>query len=93
MRAVNEKLFTAVGFCFSAFMLVTALLLSVRLTAESERLSELEAEYEALCREHNILTAEYESAVSLEEIERHATQVLGMQRCQPEQIIYLPAIP
>ena len=93
VKKVNESLFYAIEFCFSALLLVITLLLSISLTAEGDALAELEAALEKARTENEILTAEYESTVSLEEIEKYAIEVLGMQRCDPSQIIYVSEQP
>ena len=89
MKEIKEKLFLAIEFSFSAVLLVIILLLSIRLTAESDRVTELEREYKQLSVKNEILCAEYENTICLEDIERYATEILGMQRCNSSQIIYV----
>ena len=93
VKKVNESLFLAIEFCFSAVLLVITLLLSIRLTAEGDRLAELEAAVKNARTENEILTAQYENTVSLEDIEKYAIEILGMQRCDPSQIIYVSEQP
>ena len=93
VKKVNESLFYAIEFCFSALLLVITLLLSIRLTAEGDRLAELEAAVKNARTENEILTAQYENTVSLEDIEKYAIEILGMQRCDPSQIIYVSEQP
>lgn len=90
MKNVNESLFHAICFCFSALLLVMSLLGSIRLAAANDRNVRLERQIRALQEENAVLRQRYESSISLEEVERYATEVLGMQRCTPAQIIYLP---
>lgn len=89
MKQLRETLFKAVGFCFSAVMLVLSLLSSISLADVNDTAARLEREVERLQTENEILRAKYENSVSLEEIESYASQVLGMQRCSPGQIFYI----
>lgn len=89
IKSVSEVLFRAVCLCFSAVMIVLSLLTSIQLAAVNDEAARLEREVEALKTENEILSAEYQNSLSLEEIERYATQVLGMQRQTPRQIIYI----
>jgi len=82
-------MFRAVGFLFSAVLLILSLLSSIKLAAVNDRAAELEKQVERIETETQILRAEYENSRSLREIERYATEVLGMQRCSPGQIIYI----
>ena len=91
MKDLNERLFIAVNFCFSAALLIGFLLCSIRLNKESVAVSQLEAQREALRRENEMLTARYESSISLEEIDSYATERLGMQRCESGQIVIIDA--
>ena len=76
-------------FCFSAVMIVLSLLFSINITAINDQAEKLQKQIEALKIENEILRAEYENSISLEEIERYATHVLGMQRRSPGQIQYI----
>ena len=89
MKQIGEKLFRVVVLCFSAALLVLSLLTSIKLAAVNDRAAKLETQVEQLKTQNGILRAEYENSISLEEIERYATEVLGMQRCAPSQIIYI----
>ena len=88
MKQLNETLFTAVTLCFSALLLVMTLLTGIKLAAVNDA-ARLEQETARLRTQNGILEAEYENSLSLEEIERYAEEVLGMQRCTPEQMIYI----
>ena len=89
MKQLNETLFTAVTLCFSALLLVMTLLTGIKLAAVNDTAARLEQETARLRTQNGILEAEYENSLSLEEIERYAEEVLGMQRCTPEQMIYI----
>ena len=89
MKQVNELLFRAVILSFSALLLVLTLLCSIRLTAERDRVSRLNREIRTAEEECGALRGRYESSRSLAEIERYATQVLGMQHCEAGQLIWL----
>lgn len=89
MKQLNETLFTAVTLCFSALLLVMTLLTGIKLAAVNDAAARLEQETARLRTQNGILEAEYENSLSLEEIERYAEEVLGMQRCIPEQMIYI----
>ena len=86
MKRVCENLFRAVGFCFSALLLILSLLTSIKLAAVNDRAVGLEQQVAQLEEDNAVLRARCESSLSLEEIERYATQELGMQRCLPGQI-------
>ena len=89
MKQLNETLFTAVTLCFSALLLVMTLLTGIKLAAVNDAAARLEQETARLRTQNGILEADYENSLSLEEIERYAEEVLGMQRCTPEQMIYI----
>lgn len=89
IKRVSELLFRAVGFLFSAVLLVLSLLTSIKLAAVNDTAAKLETQVSQLKSENQVLRAQYENSISLEEIETYATQVLGMQRCSPGQIIYI----
>ena len=89
MKTISEILFRAVCFCFSAVILILSLLTSIKLAAVNDTAAELDAAVGRLKTENEILRAEYENSLSLEEIERYASEKLGMQRQTPRQIIYI----
>ena len=89
MKKLSFSLFVAVVFVFSAFITVLSLLASIKLNAlgdSAARLSEMAAELE---KENRQLSAQAETVMSLEELERYAIDKLGMQHCTSEQIIYI----
>ena len=89
MRQINEILFRAVCLCAAVLMLLMSLLCSIRVAAVNERAAKLERENAALTEEIAMLTARSESRLSLEELERCASEKLGMQRLTPGQIIMM----
>ena len=89
MKEICEALFRAIGFCFSAALIILSLLTSIKLAAVNDTAAELERSVSKLHNENEILRAAYENSISLEEIERYAIEELGMQRCSPSQIIYV----
>ena len=86
---MNGILFRVIFIGFSLVLLVSALLGSIRLAALNEELTGLEKSLKTLKEENRVLQARVESSLSLEELERHATEELGMQRLSPGQIIYI----
>lgn len=86
---MNGILFRAICIGFSLLLLVSALLGSIRLAALNEELTGLEKSLKTLKEENRVLQARVESSLSLEELERRATEELGMQRLSPGQIIYI----
>lgn len=89
MGRMNGILFRAICIGFSLLLLVSALLGAIRLAALSEELNTLEKTLKTLKEENRVLHARVESSLSLEELERRATEELGMQRLSPGQIIYI----
>ena len=85
-KRTSEILFDAVAAFFSAVMLVLSLLCAVKLAAVNDRAAELKKENERLKTENQILLAQWENSMSLEELERYAIEKLGMQRPTPGQI-------
>ena len=73
MRKRSTALFKAVCVVFSVCTIVLCLLWRVRLAQTEER----------------VLTARYDSSISLEELDSYARGVLGMQPPEPGQIVYL----
>ena len=81
-------MFKDVCIVFSLLLLVLCLFWRVRLAQTEERIAALEDAIEKAENEGRVLTARYESSMSLEELDAYARQVLGMQPPGPEQIIY-----
>lgn len=86
---MNGILFRVICISFSLALLVSALLGSIRLAALNEELTGLEKSLKTMKEENRVLQARVESSLSLEELERRATEELGMQRLSPGQIIYI----
>lgn len=89
MKKIYPVFFVAVVFSFSAVMLIFSLLCSIKLSALNDsvnKLSSLIAETET---ETEHLVAEYESILSIEELEYYAVEKLGMQHATAIQIEYL----
>lgn len=89
MKRVSELMFRAVGFLFSAVIIVLALLASIKLAAVNDRAAGLEKEIDRLKTENEILRAGCESSMSLEEIENYAQNELGMVHREPGQIYHI----
>lgn len=86
---LSRILFRIICIGFSLTLLVGALMGSIELAALNEELTALEQELTKLKNDNRILQAEYESSLSLEELERYATEELGMQTLKPSQIFYI----
>ena len=88
-KTTANLMFRMICLLFSAVLAVATLLTGIDLTAGSDRISESRKELAALEEENERLRAEAACAMSLEELEDYAVRVLGMQRCEPGQIIYI----
>lgn len=86
-RGRKRRFSAAVCFLLAALLLVIALSLQIRLSAVQSELRSLEREREALAREERILTVRLDGRMSLAELERYATEQLGMRPCRGDQII------
>ena len=87
MQRPREILFQILCVAASAILLVTSLLYSVRLTRRSQQAAETKAAVETLRKENMALQARCAFRWSLEEIQRYATEQLGMQQLSAEQIV------
>lgn len=83
---------TIVGFVFAAMLLVLLLMSHIRLTALSDAAAASQTRLSELSEQQNKLQARYEQAFTLSEVERYATQELGMQKPRAGQITYLETI-
>ncbi len=88
MSRINSVLFYVICAAFSAVMLVMALFGQIELARASDAIAQMQAEAESLKEENGVLRARYENSISLEEIERYATERLGMKTPGAGQIIY-----
>lgn len=89
VKKISASLFVAVIFAFSAFLAILSLFASIKLAALGDEAVRIEKNSESLRTENELLAAQVEGIISLENLERYALEVLGMQRCTPEQIEYL----
>lgn len=96
-RPISRKgqgisLLTVAGFALAAVMLVLLLMSHIRMTALSDAAAASQTRLTELSEQQHKLQAQYEQAFSLSEVERYATQELGMQKPRASQIVYLDAI-
>ena len=89
LKKLSRSLFCAVVYVFSSGLLIISLLVSIRITALWDEVTSVQHIVDELKEENTRLTNEYESSISLEEIENYATTQLGMCRCTNEQIEYI----
>ena len=89
MKKIYPFFFAAIVFPFSAVMLILSLLCSIKLSAVNDSVRKLDEQCAALAAENERLTAEYESLISIDKIEKYAVDVLGMQHCEASQIEYI----
>ena len=83
MRKRSAALFKAVCVVFSVCTLV------LRLAQAEENIAALEDALKEAETEARVLTAKYDSSISLEELDSYARGALGMQPPEPGQIVYL----
>ena len=88
-KQTSNTVFRLICLLFSALLAVLTLLCGIDQTTRSDRITAKSAELAALREENGRLRAEAACAVDLEELEDYARQTLGMQRCEPGQIIWL----
>lgn len=86
MKRVSNVLFAAVLFAFSAVLAVLSLFASIKLAAVNDTATRLTKATEELYEQNDILLATIEKSISMDELERYATEELGMCRCTVEQI-------
>lgn len=89
MRKRSAALFKVVCVVFSVCTLVLCLLWRVRLAQAEENIAALEDALKEAETEARVLTAKYDSSISLEELDSYARGALGMQPPEPGQIVYL----
>ena len=89
MTKRSATLFKAVCVVFSVCTLVLCLLWRVRLAQAEENIAALEDALKEAETEARVLTAKYDSSISLEELDSYARGALGMQPPEPGQIVYL----
>ena len=89
MKKISASLFLAIILMFSAFLAVLSLFSSIKLASLGDEAVRLTREAETLRVENELLATKVEAAASLEYLERYAIDVLGMQHCTPDQIVYI----
>ena len=89
MIKIRETAFSIVCIVFSDLMLVMCMLMSELSAAENDRAALLSKQVQALEKENRLLYVAAENGMELSELERYATEKLGMQRCSPAQIFYI----
>lgn len=89
MKKLNVSLFLAISLCFSAVLLVCALLGCVEQAELGAQISAIEDRIQALEKENRILEVRLINQLSLEELERCAAGRLGMRTPSAGQIIYI----
>lgn len=96
-RPISRKgqgisLATVAGFVLAALLLVTLLMSHVRMTALSDAAAASQTRLTELTEQQHKLRARYEEVFSLSEVERYATDKLGMQKPRAGQITYLDSL-
>lgn len=91
-RGQGVSLATVAGFALAALLLVVLLLCHIRMTALSDAAAASQARLEELVEQQRKLQARYEEVFTLSEVERYATQELGMQKPRAGQITYLEGL-
>ena len=89
MQGSRDRVFAAIGVCFSALLLVLSLLAEVRTAEAMDRAAALDRRCRELQTENSRLEVQLESSLSLEEIEHWAVEVFGMQPRSTAQTIYV----
>ena len=89
LKKMSASFFCAILYCFSSMMLILSLLVSIRITALGDEAARLEKEIALLQEENTRLMLQYESLVSLDEIEAYAVGTLGMHPLSAEQTEYI----
>lgn len=91
-RGQGVSLLTVAGFALAALLLVTLLMAHIRMTALSDAAAASQTYLAELTEQQHKLQARYEQTFSLSEVERRATQELGMQKPRDGQIVYLDGL-
>lgn len=90
----GTKGFAAAACCaLAGGLLIVSLFGEIRLGALRDEIHLLEREEKILEEKRSVLAVRLAERLDLEELENYATEVLGMQRCRPEQLIELDFIP
>ena len=88
-RSVASKLFRIVCLSFSAFLLLLCLMCNISLMWTRANIEELHSRISAAERENETLNVRCENRISLSELEKTATERLGMHRPNSEQIFFI----
>lgn len=88
MKNAALTFFTVMGTAFTAAMLVLTLMTNIECASLNDTAAQLSSEISALEAENKQLQAEYDNSLSLEELEKYASEVLGMRHPAPGQIVY-----
>lgn len=91
-RGQGISLLTIAGFALAAVLLVVLLLCHIRMTALSDAAAASQTRLTELTEQQRKLQARYEEVFTLSEVERYATEELGMQKPRAGQITYLDAL-
>ena len=90
----GTKGFVAAACCaLAGGLLIVSLFGEIRLGALRDEIHTLEREEKTLEEKRSVLSVRLAEQMDLEELESYATEVLGMQRCRPEQVIELDITP
>lgn len=87
MKRASGFAFRVICLGFSALLLVLTLFTHIQLVRTQSRITELKTNIARAEKEHITLEIQTVSALSLQELERRATQELGMRHPEPGQII------
>lgn len=91
-RGQGVSLLTLGGFALAAVLLVLLLMSHIRMTMVSDAAAASRTRVEELTEQQHKLQAQYEVTFSLAEVERYATEELGMQKPRAGQITYLDGL-
>ena len=87
MRRASRLAFRLICLGFSALLLVLTLLTHIQLVRTQSSITQLEKQIARAENERITLQIQTASTMSLQELERRATQELGMRHPEPGQII------
>lgn len=89
MEKKRRNVFSSILLFFSALVIVLSLLAAARTAELRDKSEKLSTEIHEIKRENILLKSRCDNEVSLDYLERYATNVLGMQHISPNQIFYL----
>ncbi len=89
MEKKRRNIFSGILLFFSALAVVLSLLAAARIAELTDKSEKLREEIHEVKRENILLQSRCDNEVSLEYLERYATDVLGMGRISPNQIFYV----